>query len=262
MKILTHPHFIHISIRKKTWLFLKSQFVCDETSSLLQSWALSLKACDLPRGLDSESLMIIGILDEKWTQIWWKMIKHDGNSMNNIWWKHYVRNEWNHSQTFLGKKQMNGTPKSNHSCRITSQAPLILISRQGTQRPLHCGESDNLMNQLSSSIGSREHLQETIPSLYLWTQRLPIESCRVPLKPLGICYVRCPKSWHFRNPHQRTASVLLKQLQEWPRLVDLGEFVQLPTVINSNQLSHELSHDVYKSHLEFWGIIVYVNGLV
>ena len=37
MKILTHPHFIHMSIRKKTWLFLKSQFVCDETSSLLQS---------------------------------------------------------------------------------------------------------------------------------------------------------------------------------------------------------------------------------
>jgi hypothetical protein len=59
---------------------------------------------------------------------------------------------------------MNGTPKSNHSCRITSQAPLILISRQGTQRPLHCGESDNLMNQLSNSIGSREHLQETIRS--------------------------------------------------------------------------------------------------
>ena len=111
MKILTHPHFIHISIRKKTWLFLKSQFVCDETSSLLQSWALSLKACDLPRGLDSESLMIIGILDEKWTQIWWKMIKHDGNSMNNIWWKHYVRNEWNHSQTFLGKNKWMGHPK-------------------------------------------------------------------------------------------------------------------------------------------------------
>ena len=94
-----------------TWRFFKSQFVCDETSRLLQSWTLSLKACDLPRGLDSESLMIIGILDEKWTQIWWTMIKHDENSMNNVRWKHDVRNERNHSQTFLGKNKWMGHPK-------------------------------------------------------------------------------------------------------------------------------------------------------
>lgn len=161
-------------------------------------------------------------------QTWWKLDEQH-------WWKHDVRNEWNHSQTFLGKNKWMGHPKVIiHAASLAKRLSSWSAGRARNARFTVGNLTTSWINWVVQVVQENIYIQETIPSLYLWTQRLPIESCRVPLKPLGICSVRCPKSWHFRTPHQRTASVLLKQLQEWPRLVDLGEFVQLPTVINSN----------------------------
>ena len=171
---------------------------------MLQSWALSLKACDLPRGrtrLISADEIIVGCEIMK---KWWTNMKHDG------------RNKWNRSQTFLGKK-MNGTPNSCHSCRITSQAPLILIGRQGTQRPLHCGKSDNLINWAVQLVQQNIHRK---PDLVFIFEHRGVLFWILVTSPWTSRDLLCG---HVRNPHQRTAGVLLKELQEWPRLVDLGE---------------------------------------